>query len=127
MAGFMRGMGGIPVVRDARNDLVEQVAERIRRADQFALVIAPEGTRDPTSQWRTGFYRIAMAAGVPIQCAGPDYERRRGVFGPIIQPTGDFERDMAPAYSFFRTLKPRHPERVLFPDGFGMDGPDGRD
>lgn len=120
---FMLGMGGIPVDRTARNDLTEQVAARIRAAERYALVIAPEGTREPTTRWRTGFYRIAMAAGVPIQCAGPDYPRLRGVFGPVIHPTGDFKQDMAPAWAFFRTLKPQHPERALFPDGFGMDGP----
>jgi 1-acyl-sn-glycerol-3-phosphate acyltransferase len=120
---FMRGMGGIPVDRTSRNDLTEQVAARIRAAERFALVIAPEGTRQPTTEWRSGFYRIAMAAGVPIQCAGPDYQRRRGVFGPVIHPTGDFAADMAPAWTFFRTLRPRHPERVLFPNGFGMDAP----
>ena len=35
-------------------------------------------------------------------------------------PTGDYEADMAPAWTFFRTLVPRHPGRVLFPDGHGM-------
>ena len=75
-----------------------------------------------TTHWRSGFYRIALAAGVPIVCAGPDYARKRAVLGPVIAPTGDFAADMAPAWAFFRTLVPRHPERALFPDGFGIDG-----
>ena len=120
---FMRGLGGVPIDRSARQDLVTQMAARIGEADEFALVIAAEGTREPNREWRSGFYRIALAAGVPIICAGPDYGRKIGLFGPIIHPTGDMEADLAPAYAFFRTLVPRHPERVLFPDGFGMDGP----
>ena len=119
---FMRALGGVPVDRSASADMVAQMAERFAAEDQFALVIAAEGTRRPTRQWRTGAYRIALAAGVPIQCAGPDYQRRRGIFGPLIWPTGNYERDMAPAFDFFRTLKPLHPERVVFPDGSGMDG-----
>lgn len=126
MGDFMRGLGGVPVDRNANQDMVAQMAARIRAADDFALVIAPEGTRSPTRHWRSGFYRIALAAGVPILCVGPDYERRRGVLGPLIEPTGDFEADMKPAWAFFRTLAPKHPERAMFPDGYGMDGPSGK-
>ena len=123
MGNFMRGLGGVPVDRGASQDMVAQMATRIRAADDYALVIAPEGTRAPTGDWRSGFYRIALAAGVPILCVGPDYKRRRGVLGPLIEPTGDFDRDMEPAWAFFRTLAPKHPERALFPDGYGMEGP----
>lgn len=120
MGGFMRGLGGVSVDRSASNDTVQQVSALFARHDEFALVIAPEGTRSPTTRWRTGYYRIAQAAGVPIVCVGPDYDRRVGVFGPQIMPTGDYDADMAPAWAFFRTLKPRHPERVMFPDGRGL-------
>lgn len=117
------GLGGIPVDRGSSTDMVAQMARVIAECDDFALVIAAEGTRDPTSRWRTGHYRIAHAAGVPIQCAGPDYPRKRAIFGPLIMPTGDYDADMIPAWEFFRTTVPLHPQRVLFPDGFGMDGP----
>ena len=122
MGRFMRGLGGIPVERGVKNDLVAQVAERMRAAERMLLVIAPEGTRHPTSDWRWGFYRIALAAGVPIVAGGPDYGRRAAVFSDPIWPTGDMEADLQPAFDFFRTLRPRHPEKVLFPDGTGMDG-----
>ncbi len=122
MGDFMRAMGGVPVDRSAPGDMVEQVAAQFAANDEFALIIAAEGTRDPTTRWRTGFYRIALAAGVPIVCAGPDYERRVGIFGPTIIPTGDYEADMAQAWLFFRSLKPKHPERALFPDGLDLYG-----
>jgi len=122
MARFMRGVGGIPVDRSTRNDLVAQVTAQFRAADRMLLVIAPEGTRDPTTDWRMGFYRIALAAGVPIVPGGPDYDRKVAIFGEPIFPTGDPDRDLAPAFAFFRTLVPRFPDKVLFPDGTGMDG-----
>jgi 1-acyl-sn-glycerol-3-phosphate acyltransferase len=87
------------------------------------LVIAPEGTRHPTSEWRMGFYRIARAAGVPIVPGGPDYARKAAVFAPPIHPTGDPDSDLRPAFDFFRSLEPRHRDKVLFPDGSGMDQP----
>ncbi len=118
MGGFMRALGGIPVDRGARQDLVSQVVAQFDAHDDFILVIAPEGTRSRTTEWRTGFYQIALRAGVPIVAAGPDFSTRRGVFGPVIRPTGDYAADMKPAFAFFRTLTPRHPERAAFPEGF---------
>jgi 1-acyl-sn-glycerol-3-phosphate acyltransferase len=118
LGGFMRALGGVPVDRSAPQDLVSQIAAQFDAHDDFILVIAPEGTRSATKYWKSGFYQIALKAGVPIVCAGPDYPTRRGVFGPVIRPTGDYEGDLAPAFAFFRALTPRHPERAAFPDGF---------
>ena len=116
MGGFMRALGGVPVNRAAPQDLVSQIVEQFDAHDDFVLVIAPEGTRSATSQWKTGFYQIALKAGVPIVCAGPDYPSRRGVIGPVIRPTGDMQKDLMPAFAFFRTLTPRHPDRAAFPE-----------
>lgn len=113
---FMRALGGVPVDRSASRNLVSQIAEQFAAHDDFVLIVAAEGTRSRTTRWRTGFYQIAVAARVPIVCAGPDYPSKRGIFGPIIHPTGDYERDMTPAFDFFKSLSPRHPERAGFPD-----------
>ncbi len=115
LGGFMRSLGGVPVDRRERQDLVSQIVEQIRAHDDFLLIVAAEGTRARTTKWKTGFYQIALRAGVPIVCAGPDYPAKRGIFGPVIHPTGDYARDMAPAFAFFRSLKPRHPDRAAFP------------
>lgn len=112
---LMLDLGGVPVDRDARQDMVAQMAAQFAANKDFILVIAPEGTRSATDRWRTGFYQIARAAGVPIVCAGPDYARRRGVIGPTIHPTGDYDRDMAPAFAFFRAIQGKHPERGHIP------------
>ena len=116
MGGFMRALGGVPVDRSSPQDLVSQIVAQFDSHDDFVLVIAPEGTRSATSRWRTGFYQIALKAGVPIVCAGPDYPSKRGVIGPTIHPTGDMEADLRPAFDFFRTLTPRHPGRAAFPE-----------
>jgi len=122
MARFMRGLGGIPVERGMKNDLVAQISAEYSALDEMRLVIAPEGTREATREWRMGFYRIALAAGVPIVPGGPDYRGKVAIFGPPIWPTGDPEKDLEPAWAFFRSLLPRYPDKVLFPDGSGMDG-----
>jgi 1-acyl-sn-glycerol-3-phosphate acyltransferase len=118
LGGFMRALGGVPVNRSAPQDLVSQIVAQFHAHDDFILVIAPEGTRSFTTQWKSGFYQIALRAGVPILAAGPDYPTKRGVFGPVIRPTGDYDEDMKPAFAFFRSLTPRHPARAGFPEGF---------
>jgi len=118
LGSFMAALGGVPVDRSAPQDLVSQIVDAFGAHEEFALVIAPEGTRSRTTDWKTGFYQIALRAGVPIVCAGPDYPTKRGVIGPVIHPTGNYAQDMKPAFAFFRTLKPRHPERAAFPVGF---------
>lgn len=117
MGDFMRALGGVPVNRDTSKDLVRQVVDQFALHDDFALVVAAEGTRSFTTRWRTGFYQIAMQAGVPIVCAGPDYPTKRGIIGPVIRPTGNYDEDMKPAFAFFRSLRPKHPERAGFPEG----------
>ncbi len=117
LGGFMRALGGVPVDRSARQDMVSQIVDQFAAHDDFVLIVAAEGTRSATTKWRTGFYQIALKAGVPIVCAGPDYPTRRGVIGPVIWPSGNYDADMVPAFAFFRSLVPRHPDRAAFPEG----------
>ena len=112
---FMRALGGVPVNRAIPQDTVSQIVDQMAACENFLLIVAAEGTRSRTTKWKTGFYQIALKAKVPIICAGPDYPNKRGIFGPVIHPTGDYDRDMAPAFAFFRTLSPRYPERSAFP------------
>jgi len=106
----------VPVDRSSPQDLVGQIVAQFHCHQDFVLVVAPEGTRSATTDWKTGFYQIALKAGVPIVCAGPDYPSRRGVIGPVIHPTGDMRADLEPAFTFFRTLTPKHPRRAAFPE-----------
>lgn len=102
MRRFMLDMGGVPVNRTSRQDYVAQMAAEFAGRDDFALVIAPEGTRGGTGKWKSGFYHIAMAAGVPIQLAFVDNARKVGGLGPMIVPTGDYRADMATILRFYR-------------------------
>lgn len=105
---FMRQMGGVPVDRRGSNDMVQQMVAEFAHRDEFILTIAPEGTRKAVTAWRTGFYRIALGAGVPIVCGFMDYGNRRAGLGPVIHPTGDYETDMAPAFAFYAAMAGRN-------------------
>lgn len=103
---FMLDMGGIPVDRSKSGNYVDQVADAFARADDLALVIAPEGSRTFKGGWRTGFYHIAMAAGVPIVPAWVNNATMRGGLGEPLMPTGDYRADLARLAAFYREKRP---------------------
>ena len=113
MGRFMRDMGGVPVDRGGGRNQVEAMVAEFARRREFMLVIAPEGTRAGVRQWRTGFYYIALAAGVPLVCGMMDYRTRTGGLGPAFMPTGDYAADMARVFDFYRAATPRYPERAI--------------
>ena len=113
MGKFMRDMGGVPVVRSSRQNVVDTMAAEFARRDRFMLTIAPEGTRGKVGQWRTGFYHIAMKAGVPLVVGMMDYGTKTGGLGPAIWPTGDYDADMAKIFEFYQTVTPEHPSRGI--------------
>lgn len=108
----MRWLGGVPVDRTAAAGFVEEAARAVREAERMTLVIAPEGTRRRTENWKSGFYWIAMAAGAPIVLAGFDYPRKVVIFGPLIEPTGDYEKDLERIQSCF------HADMALKPENY---------
>lgn len=104
--GAMRWLGGIAVNRDRSGNLVAAAAQAIRDADgPLALVVPPEGTRSSTRHWKTGFYYIALQAGVPIVMAYMDYPRKLSGLGPVLTPTGDIEADMVLVKSYYAQFK----------------------
>ncbi len=110
--GVMMWLGGIPVQREKSNNLVAASAQAIQVADgPVQLIVPPEGTRSGTRVWKTGFYYIAMQAQVPIVLAYMDYEKKIAGLGPVFQPTGDIEADMAAIKAFYPPFKGKHADR----------------
>ncbi len=102
----MRWLGGIAVDRSQSTNLVSASATAIRAADgAMCLVVPPEGTRSKTRQWKTGFYWIAHEAGVPIVMAYMDYPRKLSGLGPVFQPTGNVDADMAAIKAWYAPFK----------------------
>lgn len=117
---LLRALGGIPVDRSNRMGLVESLAKRMREESAFQLCIAPEGTRSYTNHWKSGFYRIALAAKVPVVLGYGDYQRKVVGIGPAVTITGDVDADMAKIAAFYadkRGLKPENEGVIrLLPD-----------
>ncbi len=111
LGSVLRWLGGIPVNRTAPSGMVGDVVRLIRREPQLFLGLAPEGTRARVEQWKSGFYRIATAAGVPIVPVALDYSRHRIVIGEPLTPTGDYAADVKRLRSHFHAGMARHRER----------------
>jgi len=112
MGWVMRKLGGISVRRDRSNDLVTQLAEVINQSDSMALTVPAEGTRGYTPYWKSGFYHIAVKAGVPIVMSYLDWPRKCGGFGPELLPSGRVRDDMDEVRAFYAGKQGRFPSRA---------------
>ena len=109
---LMRWLGGIAVRREQANNLVAASAAALRAAQgPVQLIVPPEGTRSRATRWKTGFYFIAQGAGLPIQLAYMDYTAKRVGLGPLFQPTGDLEADMASIKAYYAPFRGRNAQQ----------------
>jgi 1-acyl-sn-glycerol-3-phosphate acyltransferase len=109
LAWFMRWTGGIPVDRAAAGGVVEDALGLVRRSERIFLTVAPEGTRRKVARWKSGYYRIAAGAGVPILPVALDYSRRVVALLPLFTPTGRHEEDEAVLRALYSPAMARHP------------------
>ena len=110
--GFlMRNIGGMPVYRNKNAGIVDQAVAYFNQSEKMILALSPEGTRKRVDRWKTGFHRIALEAGVPIQLVAIDFKHRKVIFGPLFQPSDDLETDLETLQEYFRPFigaKPHH-------------------
>ena len=111
VAGLFRRMGGMPVNRRQSTGLVGQLRAEFERGEGFYLAIAPEGTRKKTDHWKSGFYRVAVVAGVPLGLAFIDYPRRRVGIERYLELTGQEEQDLDRIRAYYGDKRGRYSEK----------------
>ena len=107
----MRRLGGIPVDRSDPSRVVAEVVNRIRSGEVFSLVVTPDGTRSGHTHWKSGFYRIARATGMPVTLGYVDRTTMTTGLGPTLELTGDVTADMDRIRDFYADkagLRPEH-------------------
>lgn len=107
---FFRWLGGVPVDRSSSNNVVEQTLSYFTTRERIILALSPEGTRKKIPRWRTGFYWVAVGAGVPIVPVAFDFPRKRFVLHPPQMMTGDATKDIAHLRGFFSAAQAYRPE-----------------
>lgn len=111
--GFIfKWLGGTPVNRQSKENMVEQVAKKFEGKSSFLLALSPEGTRKKVDKLRTGFYYIALEAKVPIIMVGLDFKHKTVVVRPTIYPT-NWEKDYPTILNFFAPIQGKIKENGL--------------
>ncbi len=108
---FLKKWGGVPVERNRRTNLVEQLVKRFEEADELVLAITPEGTRSRVTSWKKGFYYVAMKSNVPIVLGFLDYGKKVAGLGPVFYPSGDYEKDSRVIQDFYSDKTARYPDK----------------
>ncbi len=109
---IMRYFGGIPVDRRKKNTrMVDNMINEFKLHDKLVLLVPPEGTRGYVKEWKSGFYYVALGAGVPIGLGYLDYAKKEAGIAKLFYPTGDYMKDVEEIKTFYRGIQARHPER----------------
>lgn len=107
---LFKALGGIPVDRSRKTSLTEQIVDIFNKKENFQLAITPEGTRKRNSEWKKGFYYIALAAKVPIEIVALDYNKKEAIFKKTLIPSGDINKDMEEITACYTGVTGKHPE-----------------
>lgn len=114
---FVRAMGGIGIDRTPKNageprlSMVQVMTDLFKQHPKLVMLVTPEATRAKQEEWKTGFYHVAISAGVPIALAYMDYAKKKTGVGKIVYPTGDYEKDMAEIMDFYAQISAKFPEK----------------
>jgi len=112
LGSLLRGLGGIPLDRSRARSAVMQAATMFEAEESFYFGLAPEGTRALRDAWKTGFYRIAKAANVPVYLGALDYKRKQvGITGRL-DPSDDMAADLRKCAEFYADIEGRWPEKT---------------
>lgn len=119
---YINPLGGIAIDRSPKDGSTERLSMVQAMINLFeanegdlAIAVTPEGTRALRQEWKSGFYHVAVGAGVPILLGYLDYGKKEAGIGKVIHPSGDFEADMWEINAFYATIEPK------FPDKFSLD------
>ncbi|MDQ3050043.1 MAG: lysophospholipid acyltransferase family protein [Bacteroidota bacterium] len=110
---FFRKLGGYPVDRSKTTNFVDAVADLFNKNPDFAICLTPEGTRSYAPKWKSGFYYIALKAGLPIVMVGFNYARKEVAVEPPFMPSGDIDKDMEFMMNHYRTIPGKFPEKGI--------------
>jgi len=108
---IMHWLGGIAVDRSRSGNLVQSTVDAFHANQRLTVIVPPEGTRGKVTHWKTGFYYIALGAGVPIALGYLDFSRKTAGIGKMFIPTGDLIADMEEIKQFYSGVNGKNPQQ----------------
>lgn len=113
---LLEWIGVIPVNRSIQQGTTQQIIDFINTQDQIWVGMAPEGTRKQAESFRSGFYRIAVGAHIPIVMFSFDYDHKTIYCLGIFQPTGNYEQDLEQILNqYVGKFSPKNPQWLAKP------------
>ena len=110
---FFRWVGGIPVDRFSKHNVVDQVVDILSKESEIMIALSPEGTREKVDRLRTGFYHIAKKAGIPIVMIGLDFGNRGIVVSEPFYTTDREQADFDRILQFFGPVQGKIPSKGM--------------
>ncbi|GAA4826119.1 acyltransferase [Marinicella pacifica] len=107
---WFKALGGIPVYRDQKLNMVEQMVVQFKQRQHMILTMSPEGTRSRLKYWKSGFYHIACGAGVPIVMATLNFAEKQIKLGGRFMPSGQVTQDMDKVRDFYAGIQGKKPQ-----------------
>ena len=98
---FLKLIGGVPVNRSKKNNTVNEIVNIYNNKEEFIISLAPEGTRQKVSKFKTGFYHIAKEANIPIIMITMDYSNKQSLISNEFYPTRNSKDDLSFIENFF--------------------------
>ena len=95
LGSLWKALGGIPIDRKAKTDVIGQVKTFFAENDKVWLGLTPEGTRAKVERYKTGYLRMAKGVGVPLFIVGIDSVNKRVVLDKTWDPSRDIETENA--------------------------------
>lgn len=113
---LLEWIGVIPVNRSIPQGTTQQIIDFIDTQEQIWVGMAPEGTRKQAESFRSGFYRIALGANIPIVMFSFDYNRKTIHCLGVFQPTGNYEQDLERILNrYVGKFSPKNPQWLAKP------------
>ena len=108
---YFRSIGGAALDRSGGKNNVDATVDVFNSREIFRMGIAPEGTRKKVTEWKTGFYYMALKANVPIIPVAFDYGRKQVVYHEPFYPTGNIDADLKFLKSYYKDVIGKIPEK----------------
>jgi len=115
---IIKAMGGIPIDRSKRYDIVSKIALLYDETDSLHIAISAEGTRKKVSRWKKGFFHIAKKSGVPIVISYIDYKNKKVGIKGLISDMDSLNKTMNEVNDVYRTIKGRYPKNFTLDERF---------
>lgn len=107
---IFRKLGGYPVDRSKKTNMVDAVCEIFDSKDSFSICLTPEGTRSYAPVWKTGFWHIANKLQIPIVMVAMNYQTKEIIIEEPLFTSASMEDDIAAMKAYFSKVPGHHPE-----------------